>query len=436
MELHIIITFSTFVIFLLLSAFFSSAETAFTGVNKFKIRHLVDQKVKGALTVQNILKSPRNLITGILIGNNIANIGASALATKVSLDFFAYIGVTNLAVTMAMITGAMTFILLVFGEITPKTFAIKNPEKLVLLYAKPISLFLVITHPLILMFVSITKGLSHLLGISTTETKKLVTTEEIKTILEVGGEEGLLEEEEKAMIHSIFEFSETVVREIMTPRIDVVCIESDKTIIDVIQLIQEKGHSRIPVYEDRIDNIVGVIYAKDLLSSNNPSEVSVKKFMRKPIFIPETKSIEAVLHQMKKEKFHMAMVIDEYGGMSGIVTMEDIIEEIIGEIQDEYDRENPEFIKIGDHLFLVDAKISVNDLSDKIGITFPENEDYDTLAGFVISTLGRFPEEGEEIPLKNCIIRVKEVHKRRITKLEIVTFSSEDNENDTLEDTP
>lgn len=419
-----------FVVFLLLSAFFSSAETAFTAISRLKLRSLVEQKVKGAKQLQRILTQPKKLITAILIGNNLANVGASAMATAVIMDLLNKSGISNFATSMAIITSATTFIILTFGEITPKTLAIKNSEKWAIFISKPIYLILVIFHPLVSFFNIISLGISKMLGISSTDVGKILTAEEIKTIVKVGEEEGILDKEEIEMIHSIFEFSDTIVREIMTPRTDTICIDVNNSVSDAILLIQEKGHSRIPVFSEHIDNIQGLIYAKDLLGvSEHGLSSTLHKFMREAIFIPETKNVEALLHQMKKGKGHIAIVVDEYGGMSGLVTIEDMLEEIVGEIQDEYDPEaKPEFIEVNKNEYLVDAGMSIDDLAEKIDCAFPKEDDYDTIGGFVLSLLGKFPTKGEQFSFKNLHITVTEISKRRIHKLEIIKTEAE-NEN-------
>ncbi|MFT5171267.1 MAG: putative hemolysin, partial [Candidatus Marinamargulisbacteria bacterium] len=350
---------------------------------------MLEKKVPGSEGLIKPLENPKKLITAILIGNNIANVGASAIATTIMLDFLDGKGVHNTALAMAIITGVMTFLLLTFGEITPKTLALKNPEKWAIRSSRPIFFFLILFHPIIFLFSYMSLFASKILRIPPSEAEKLVTPEDIKTIINIGEKEGIIEKEEREMMHNIFEFANRIVREIMVPRTDAICIEANQKISDAIRLITTHGHSRIPVYEDKIDNILGIIYAKDLLTSStseHPGEI--RKFMRDPVFVPETKNIEELMHQMKKNKVHIAIVVDEYGGMSGVVTLEDIIEEIIGEIQDEYDPDDlPEFTEIDKDTYLVDAKMNIDDLEEKLKTEFPKEDDYDTLGGFVLSLL-------------------------------------------------
>tara|TARA_A100001015_G_C14950998_1_gene696753 strand:+ start:389 stop:1216 length:828 start_codon:yes stop_codon:yes gene_type:complete len=262
-----------------------------------------------------------------------------------------------------------------------------------------------------------------ILNLESTSDNRQITIEEMKAMVEVGSEEGLLEKDKKEMLTSIFEFSDTVVREIMTPRTDTICIDVSASIQDAIHLIMDKGHSRIPVFEDKIDNIIGVIYAKDLLSvAKENTKDPLRKFMRDPIFIPESKTIESLLHQMKIAKFHLAIVVDEYGGMAGIATLEDIIEEIIGEIHDEYDTHEEHLIReIDTHTFEVSAIVNMKELGEFLDQEFPENEDYDTVGGMVLNELGTFPKKGEQLIYKSLLIKVKEVSKKRIISLIIQT---------------
>jgi putative hemolysin len=418
-----VIKLTIFILFLILSAFFSSAETAFTALNKIRIRNLLEKKAEGTKKLQKILKKPRDLITAILIGNNIVNVAASAMATTVALDFAKNLGFKNLAVIMAIVTAIMTFIILTFGEIVPKTLALKNPEKLALFAVNPIRFTLFIFKPFIILFRYISIAVTKILGMETENTEKLLTSEELLTLLKIGEEEGILEQKENKMIHSIFKFSDTVVREIMTPRTDAVCLNINSSINKAVNLIVEKGHSRIPIYEEKIDNIVGILYAKDMLNVEQAPTTTLhtlRKFLREAHFIPETKNTEELLQQMKKAKFHMAIVADEYGGMAGLVTLEDIIEEIIGEIQDEHDTKTPaEIVSLSENLFLADARMNLDEIGETMGVEFPNSEEYDSLGGFVLHILGKFPYKGEIIKYKNLVMTVKEIMKRRIIKIEL-----------------
>lgn len=407
-----------FLSFLSLIAFFSCAETACTALNALKLRSLVEKKVKHASLLQKILENPRKLLTALLLGSSLGNVAASALATSFFLNLFQLIGPFNFILEMVVVTVAVTACILIFGEIIPKMVALKNPHKTALVLAPTIHNTIIMLSPFIVLLNFLTHGLSRRFGVSF-GSEKLVTTEDIKTLVTVGEEEGVIDDVEKQMIHSIFDFSETVVRQIMTPRPDAVCMDAKSTIAEVIYVIQEHGHSRIPLFEDKIDNIVGVVFAKDLLSVSSGS-LSVKKFMRDVFFIPETQNILDLLLQMKKSKFHLAVVVDEYGGFSGLVTMEDIIEEIMGEIQDEYDEdETPMFSEIAPGKYLVDAGMNIDDLSEKMKFPFPKEDDFDTIGGFVLSLSGKFPLKGDIMDYEGLRIKVNDVSKKRILSLEI-----------------
>lgn len=427
MEIIPLLKLLAFIFFILLSGFFSSSETAFTAANKIKIKNLSNQKNKSALVAEKLLNRPKRLLTGILIGNNLSNVAASALATAVAISFLESLGVTNLATSLTIVTVIMTVLLLIFGEITPKTVAIRNPEKTAMSYANILTMYLLIIRPVIIFFQFIINGLTKLFGLDSKSSSIFMTTDEIKTMVNIGTQEGVLEREEQEMIHSIIEFSDTIVREIMTPRPDVVCIDSKKTVADAIELIASKGHTRIPVFEDKIDNIIGIIYAKDLLMIGTDNlNATLHKYLRDAVFIPESKNIEQLFKQMKRARFHMAIIVDEYGGFSGIVTLEDIIEEIIGDIHDEYDLvKTPEYSKIDENTYLIEAGMNIDDFSTKLDLLIPENDDYDTLGGFVLSLFGKFPEKDESVTFQNMHITVNEIRKRRIITLKVKILPTE-----------
>jgi putative hemolysin len=420
LDINIISKSVPLLVFLFFSAFFSSAETAFTAIGRAKLKTLVEQNSKSSKQLQKLLKHPHKLLTAILIGNNIANVGASAIATILMMELLEKTSMNTFATSLSIVTGIITLVLLVFGEITPKTIAIKNPSKLALKMTPFLYLYFIAFTPIIQFFSMLSVIISKLLGMGNKGVKQLLTEEEVRAIIKLAEEEGIIETQEKDMIDGVLKISEKVVREIMTPRIDTVCIPSNTTIKDAIQIITTKGHSRIPIYEDNIDNIQGIIYAKDLI--NIPEEnqnQNVQKFGRKPLFCPESKSIETLLQQMKVNKFHMSIVVDEYGGMAGIVTFEDIIEEIVGEVQDEHDIEENAFTEVSSNHFIVDAKMNIHDLSDKIGLQIEDDDDdYDTVGGFVIHKLGYFPQKGQALSLKNFTVKVREIRKRRIISVD------------------
>ncbi len=426
-EYNQILTLLALIFLISLSALFSSAETAFTTIGRIKLRSLLEKKVKGIQTLNKILQKPRTLVTAILIGNNIVNIAASAIATNWMIIMLHNIGIENIAAGLSITTGIMTFLILTFGEITPKALALKNPTKWAILISPFMYYFIIAVSPVIAIFDGIHWILSKIFGFSISETRVL-TEGEIKSVIKLAEEDGILQSSEKHMLNGVLNFTDKVVREVMTPRTDTLCVEVNASLEEVINLFKKSGHSRIPVYEDNIDNILGIIYAKDLLviEPEERHQKRIQKYMRKAEFIPESKDLRELLQQMKLSKFHIAIAIDEYGGMAGIVTFEDIIEEIVGDVLDEYDNEPGTIIAVADQHYLVDAGLNMDDLPETIQAILPkEDEDYDTIGGFVLSELGALPQKGDILTYKNLEITVGEIRKRRIISLEIKILESE-----------
>ncbi len=410
---HLLIQFAVLFLLLLVSAFFSASETAVFSANKMRIRHMAEEGERKAILTRSLLEQPSRLISTILVGNNIVNIAATALATSIAIGIFGDAG-TGIA------TGVMTLLVLVFGEITPKTFAAKRAEFVALRVSRAIGLFGKLFYPVVLILNFITGIIVKLLGGSYPE-RSIVTEEEIRMLVGVGQEEGLLDEDEKEMIESIFEFDDTVVREVMVPRIDIIAADEKEDIEYVINLVVAVGHSRIPVYGQTIDNIVGVIYVKDLLQPllERGEEREIAELMRPAYYVPESKKVRDLFAEMRKEKIHMAIVLDEYGGTAGIVTIEDLIEEIVGEIQDEFDNEEIPVEVQDDGSYLVDARMPIDDINDLLDFDLPD-EEFDTISGLVFNSLGRIPVEGESVEIDGLKIVVEKVVGRRITKLRLI----------------
>jgi CBS domain containing-hemolysin-like protein len=398
---------------LILSAFFSATETAFFAANKIKIRHLAEEGDKRAVAVRRMLEQPGSLISTILVGNNIVNIGATALATSLAISIFEENG-------PGIATIVMTILVLVFGEITPKTLTARKPEKIALNVSGYIRVVQILLNPLVRILNLITGMLVRLLG-GKNEQEQQVTEEEIRMLVNVGQEEGLLDEDEREMIDSIFEFDDTLVREVMVPRIDIFAVNAEGTLDEVIEIAVVIGHSRIPVYEGTVDNIVGVIYAKDLLQPlARPEEKrpSIKALMRQAHYVPESKKVRDLFEELRKEKVHMAIVLDEYGGTAGLVTIEDLIEEIVGDIQDEFDKEENLIEILEDGSLRVSARTSIYDINEQLELDLPD-EEFDTISGLVFHHLGKLPQEGQELDIDNLHVVVEKVTGRRIGKLHI-----------------
>jgi gliding motility-associated protein GldE len=404
----------------LVSAFSSASETALTSISRIKVKHLAEEEVVAAKYLEELLEHPNRFLATILFINNLVNIGAASLATVLAANYFRHFAA-------GIATGITTIIILIYGEITPKSFAVQNAERIALLVAKPIRIACRVLFPVVRIFISISNFFIKILGGKTLKEGPFITEEEIKTIVSVGEEEGVIEEEEREMIHSIFEFGDTITREVMVPRTDMVCVEGNMSLQEVLGLIMLEGHSRIPVYEESVDNILGIVYAKDLLSYLNEGKfnVSLKDLMRQAYFIPETKKVSDLLRELRKKKIHIAIVVDEYGGTAGLVTIEDLLEEIVGEIFDEYDLEETMIETIDENTVLVDARVGIDEINELLAVSLPDCE-CDTIGGFVFNLFGKVPIEGEKIKFEQLNFTIQKIGGRRIQKILISKEKQED----------
>jgi putative hemolysin len=402
-------------IFLLCSsAFFSAAETALMSLSKIRLRHLVDEKIKGADKVEKLVENPSKLLGTILVGNNIANIFASSLATAIAINAFSEGGV-------GIATAIMTVVIIIFAEITPKSLAAQNSETISLKVVRLISLLIIIFRPIVAVTTYISNGLITLLGGKANKNQPYITEDELKTIVDVSEEEGVLEIEEKEMIYNVFEFGDLQVKDVMVQRVDIVAINIESTFEEVIEVIKREQFSRIPIYKETIDDIVGILNVKDLVMMQFESgEFSLQKFMREPLYTFEFKKITDLFREMKKEKNHMAVVLDEYGGTVGIATIEDLVEEIVGDISDEYDEDEKEIDVVKEDEYIVSGSIRIDDINELIGTTI-ESEEFDSVGGFIIGQLGRFPEAEEAIEYNNIKFVIEDIDKNRIKKVRIYT---------------
>ncbi len=421
-----------FVILFLLSAFFSGAETSITATGTGKLRTLQEQGKYKFLnsTFQWLIDDTQEALTVCLISNNVVNISASALASSVVLQIFG-------SGALVIVVPVMTVLIVIFGEILPKSAAMIYSEN-VLIFAAPILRVLAfLISPVAWAMKKCVKAIGFLLHLDLGTQQVFVTRDEIEQVVKIGEESGALEASERRMIDGIIDFDETRVHEIMIPRTDMIALEANDTLADAVKLFIEQGHSRIPVYEESPDNIVGILYVKDTLKNLLDGDLSceVRTLLRKPIFVPETIRTAEVLENMRREHIHIAIIVDEYGGVAGIVTMEDILEQIVGEIQDEYDEETPEIQKLEDGSYLVQGIISLEDLSEALGSEF-ESEDAETLGGLVLTLSGSFPEVGEVFNYNGWRIKVIELEDHRITTLNMTKIEPEnsDEANDYNED--
>jgi len=397
---------------LFLSAFFSTSETALMSLNKLRVRHMVEEKTSGSALLERLLKDPNKLLSAILVGNNIVNIGASALATSLALSFYGSKGV-------AISTGIMTLLVLIFGEITPKSLATKFPEKVSLMVSKPISVIVFLLNPIVVVLMYLTSGMMKLLGIEVDIRQPMITEEELRTIVAVSEEEGVLETEEKQMIQNVFEFGDLQIKDIMIQRTDIIAIDIDTPFEEIIDIVKYEQFSRYPIYKEGIDNIVGVLNVRDLIFLNNEKEnFNIAKYIRKPYYTFEFKKISDAFKEMKKNRMHMSIVLDEYGGTAGIITIEDLIEEIVGDIEDEYDEFESEIQFIKDGEYIVNGSTKLNTVNEMLGTDF-ESEDFDSIGGLIIESLGRLPKDGEKVEQDNITLVVESIKKNRIIAVKV-----------------
>lgn len=410
---------------LLCSAFFSSAETAFFSLTRISLNRLKEKDESKASRVIRLLQQPRNLLITILTGNTIVNVAAAAIAALLAADISHDLHLSKAWVVFIEVV-IVTFVFLVLSEITPKIFAVKNAIWLAEYYSLPIQIISAVLFPIVQLLAQFPFIVSKL--ISPRVDKHLLSKEELKTLLEVGKDKGALIEDEKRMIRSIFEFAQTSAKEIMIPRTDMICVEKNTPIDELIKIIKEKGHTRLPVYDERVDNIVGILHAKELLPflESKSSKVELQQKVRPALFVPESKMIDELLKDFQKQKMHMAIVVDEYGGTAGLITLEDVIEEIVGEIQDEYDREKPLYKKNEDGSILVNAKMNIDELNDQLKLNIITDESYESLGGHILNITGSLPNTGEEIKDQGYKFVIEKVEKNRIIQVRIINILEKD----------
>ena len=393
-------------VLLILSGFFSSAETALFSISRTRARYRAKKGDRAFKLIEKMKIDPHKLLSTILIGNNIVNVGAAAIATSITMTIF-----PNYAIGLA--TGIMTLLILVFGEVLPKSVAARNNIFMAKMSIYPI-------YWLSILFFPIVKFLNFI-PIITGKIKKspTVTEEELMTFVEVVEEEGEIKEEEKELIHNIFEFDDTNASEIMTPRADMFVIEANEK--PDLEAIAKSGLTRIPIIEGDIDHVIGILNLKDLfmqMAAGN-TEIDVRRIMTKPYFVPENKKLDSLLKQFKRRKHHIAIVVDEHGGVSGLITLEDALEEIVGEIRDETDKEEPHIVQRNNNLWTVLGKADIEEINEEIGMEIPDIKEYDTFSGYILDQIGRIPTEKEEIVVGSYVVTVEEKDGNRIIKYSV-----------------
>ena len=402
-----------------LSAFFSGSEIALSSIDKLTLKRLIKEDKKRGRRIEYLLMHPSRWLITILIGNNLVNVAAASLATLLVMGIVQ--GAPGRAV--AIVTGVMTFILLVFGEITPKRYCQQHAEIIVPKIAGPVLLLCRVFGPLAGGLNLLTQGILKVAQNKEVKRSWLITEKEIHALIDIGQEEGALEEREEKLVHGALEFDETQAREIMIPRTKMVCIEEEAKISTLVDLIKGVGYSRIPVYKGKIDSMVGVAYAKDILSliPRVNENLRVKQIMRPALFVPYTTRLSEVFRKMQREKTHLAIIVDEYGGVAGMLTIEDLLEEIVGEIQDEHDLEKEQKIKIfKDGTALVEGDTDIDEINEELHTEFPEKTAaFESIGGFIVNKLGRIPQNGETIEFGNLTVLVVRADERRIEKVKI-----------------
>lgn len=415
-EGSIIIQVVILAVLLMASGFFSASETALMSLSKIRIRHMQDEGIKGAKLVGKLTEDSGKLLSSILVGNNIVNIAATSLSTSL------FITILNGPEGVPVATAVMTILVLIFGEITPKTIAANNSEKVAILVSKPIRLILFVLTPVVWIFNIITNIIFKLFGIKTNIGQPYITEEELRTMVNVSHEEGVLEIEERQIINNVFQFGDMQAKEAMVQRLDMVCIDSQNSYEEIINLFKEEQFSRMPVYEESVDDVIGIVNIKDVvfLTDDEIENFDIKNYVREAFFTYEFKKITELLEEMKKDKSQMAIVVDEYGGTSGLITIEDLVEEIVGEIEDEYDEEDEDIQVIKEDEYIIDGSKKISEVNDLIGTNL-ESEEFDSIGGFIIGHLKRLPEENEVIEVDNVKLCIESLDKNRIKKIRVFT---------------
>jgi CBS domain containing-hemolysin-like protein len=406
---------------LVLSAFFSSSEIAMFSLADHRVESLAEERSAGGL-LKHLREDPHRLLVTILVGNNLVNIAMSSLATGL-LSF--YLGNGGLAVVLATI--GITALVLLFGESAPKSYAIENTESWALRISRPLQWAEYLLMPLVVLFDYLTRAVNRITGGRSAIETSYITRQEIRDIIETGEREGVLDEDEREMLQRTLRFNRTIAKEVMTPRLDMTAVSKDAAIEEAIETCIHSGHARVPVYEGSLDNVVGVVHIRDLVRDLNYGEVddgdvALEDLIQPTLHVPESKNVDDLLAEMRDERMHMVIVIDEFGTTEGLVTMEDLTEEIVGEILEGEEREPIEFL--GEDAAVVKGEVNVDEVNEQLGIDIPEGEEFETIAGFIFNRAGRLVEEGEVIEYDGLTIRVEQVENTRIMKARISGFNS------------
>lgn len=421
------------ILLIIVNAYFAGSEMALVSINENKLKRMADTGDKKAVSVKNLLTEPSKFLSTIQIGITLAGFLSSAIASDVFADRLA-IWIISIGapfsykvlkpVSVVIITVILSYFTLVFGELVPKRLAMQQAEKVSMKAVGPLHGLAVITSPLVKLLTASTNFFVKLAGGNPHADEEGVTEEEIRMMIDVGQEKGTIDEIEKVFINNVFDFDDKAVADIMTHRTRVVAIPVDSSLADIVELINSEKYTRIPVYEESIDNIIGILHVKDLLiyftnnRDNNPFDI--QDFIRTPYFVPESKRLNELFRELQVKKTHMVVVVDEYGGTAGIITVEDLLEEIVGSIMDEYDEEEHQYEKVDDSTYLFDGSISLHQVSELIKVDLPI-EEYETLSGFVIGQLGQIPNEGDKpvVELDHLVFKVEEIEDKTISRIKV-----------------
>lgn len=416
------------IILVFLSGFFSSAETALTTVNRVRIRALEEEGSKRAVTVNRILDNYGKMLSTILIGNNIVNLSASALATTLAMRIHLAVGIA---------TGILTVVVLLCGEIVPKTWAMLYSEKLSLMYSGIIYGLMQILTPVIYVVDILSNAILRLLHIDPSKKVNTMTENELKTYVDVSHEDGVIESEEREMIYNVFDFSDALAKDIMIPRINMVTVSVDDSYEQILTVFRESMYTRLPVYQEEKDNIIGLINIKDFILTDNQEAFRVQNILRDAHYTYEFKKIADLMYEMREKTMNVTFVLNEYGATIGMITLEDLLEEIVGEIRDEYDEDEEEYIQeLEDGTYLVEGSMKLDDINDVLGTSL-DSEDYDSIGGIIIECLDRLPEDGEEVTLANGIhLKVQGIDQNRIMKVLMAIPEEKTDEDISSEDAP
>lgn len=401
------------VILILLSAFFSSAETALVTVNKIRMKNLAENGDKRAARVLKVTSDSGKMLSAILIGNNIVNLSASSLATILAIDLFGDIG-------SGIATGVLTIAILIFGEVTPKTMATIKADSFSLMIAGIIGALMLLLTPVIFIINKLAHGVLFLFRINPNDANNVMTEDEIRTIVDESQESGVIEDEEREMIHNVFDFGDSLAKEVMIPRIDMTFVQADATYDELMSIFRECKFTRLPVYEENTDDVIGILNMKDLLLHEKDENFSIRNFLRTPYFTYEHKNTSDLFIEMRKSSISLAIVLDEYGVTAGLVTLEDLLEEIVGEIRDEYDTdEEDSIVQLSPYEYLVLGTTNLDDVCQSLDVDF-HSDDYDTIGGYCLELLDHLPEKNEVMFTEDGItIKIQEMDKNRIEKIYI-----------------